>query len=86
MMMELIKSGGNWKEDFIQFASQYVNDLQHSARVLNPEMDLWATSGLKKLIGVLSDTFPETLILGNELASTYPNIFIALQILGTIPQ
>ncbi len=85
MMIELVKSGGNWKEDFIQFASQYVNDLKHSERVLNAEMDLWETFWVKKFIGVVPDTVAKTLILGNELASTYPNIFTALRILGTIP-
>ena len=85
LLIERVRSGSNWKDDFSQFISRYLPDLHQSERVLQAELDMWEIYWLQKFIGVFPDTVGKTLLLGNEIASTYPNIFTALRILATIP-
>ena len=74
----------SWNTDFMEFGQIYSDDLPEMES-LKAEMDIWEMYWLQKfsgkLPGYISTTLKETVMM----KTTFPNIYTALCILGTIP-
>ena len=74
----------SWKDDFLEFACQYKNDLPNE-RILKAEMDIWETYWLKKHVGVIPDRVSTTLKMMKDICCSFPSIVICLKLIGTVP-
>ena len=68
----------------MEFAQIYRDDLPEMES-LKAEMDIWGTYWLQKFSDKLSDHISTTLKETVMMKTTFPNIYTALCILGTIP-
>ena len=76
-----VENDKDWKTPFLEFVNMYSADVPHSQRLLQAEMDIGRRTGLEDF----PDTIVKTLHLAHDLKATFPAIFTALRILGTIP-
>ena len=74
--------GVNWKTEFMKFMSAYKEDIPNF-RTIHAELDLWEINWKNGLENVECDSVADTIQNCNELA--FPNIYVALKILATVP-
>ena len=78
MSQRVSKQGtASWNTDFMEFAQIYSDNLA--------EMDIWEMYWLQTFSGKLPDHISTTLKETVMMKTTFPNIYTALCILGTIP-
>ena len=79
----MFQESENWKEDFIVFANLYLEDFSDFNHLAS-ELELWYNFWNKtKYKNNLPDSISATLKRIDALA--FPNIYLALKLLGTLP-
>ena len=73
-----------WNSGFLQFVEPYKEDLP-DFDCLRSEMDIWEMYWTQKFVGKLPDRISDTLKETVSMKTTFPDIFCAMCILGTIP-
>ena len=85
MNQRVSKQGrASWNTDVMEFVQIYSDDLPEMES-LKAEMDIWKMYWLQKFSGKLPDHISTTLKEMVMMKTTFPNIYTALCILGTIP-
>ena len=85
MQERIIKQGrASWNTDFMEFAEHYREDIPEF-KSFKSELDIWEVYLLQKFGGKLPDRISSTLKETVTIKDTFPNIFCALCILGTVP-
>ena len=86
LLQEKLASSGraSWNADFLEFASLYQNYFPEFNSIKS-EMDIWESYWTKTFVGVVPEGIEETLKAAFDMKLTLPNIYHAIQILGTIP-
>ena len=74
-----------WQPSFLEFCAHYKDDLPSSKDVLQVELFMWESFWCNKDDGELPNTIAATLKASVSKKESFPNIFAALKILGTIP-
>ena len=74
----------NWKSDFMEFVERYSHDFP-SLNSISPELHLWETFWQGKLDETLPSSVSKTLEITHEMKQSFPNIYMALKILATVP-
>ena len=80
----LINQKGDWKADFIEFATAYKGDIP-SPNSIVPELLMWETYWRKEYKGSIPSSISETLTKTHPMRASFPNIYAALRLLATIP-
>ena len=79
-----VENNKDWKTPFLESVNMYSADIPHNQRLLQAEMGMWEMYWLRRFIGIVPDTIVKTLHLAHDLKATFPAIFTALRISGTI--
>ena len=77
-MTIMLNEGGNWKEQFMEFAPLYEREFI-SRNTISPELHMWETFWTKTYRGDIPSSLTETLKVVGPMNSSFPNIYAALQ-------
>ena len=84
MQERVMKQGrASWNTDFMEFAENYREDFPE-LESFKSEMNIWEVYWLPKFDGKLPDRISSTLKEIVTMKDTFPNIYCALCILGTV--